>query len=776
MKDKNIQELIDLYHSGKLAVVEKKVIKLIKKYPNSFILYNLFGAILADQKNLEEAVINYRKSIQINPDYAEGYNNLGSVLYKLEKFNESAVSLQKAIQIKPNFAEAYNNLGLTLNELGKLNKSIDCYQRAIKIKSNFVEAHNNLGLIFEKLGQLNKSIDSYQRAIQIKPDYAEAHNNLGITFKELGRLSESIASYQRAIQIKPDYAEAYSNLGATYKILGQLNKSIDCYQRAIKIKPDYVEAYNNFGNVLKANEKVDEAIFNYEKAIKINANYAEAYGNLGNLLKEIGRVDDAHNCYHKLFNLKPDDIEYRINNGLLITPIVQSVEEINCYRDEYIKNLESLKKYKFVSKKPGVSLNPNFFQLAYHNKDNLEIMKRTSNLFKQIILNINYVSKRIKKDKKQKKIKIGFISEFLTTHTIGKLFGGLIKNIDRKKFDVTIIHTLETKESLIKNEIDDSANKVVNLSSRIQEQQQQIEKENLDIIFYPDIGMSPRTYFLAFSRLAPVQIVSWGHPETTGIDTIDYFLSSALFESDNAEKKYSERLICLNEFPLYYEPPKNIGLLKNRSDLKLPENARLYACPQSLFKLHPDFDAILAKILEQDPEGHIVLIGGEGKYKFWSESLKKRWSKNFPVLNKRVLFTNRLSLLEFVSLCNCVDVLLDPMHFGGGNTFLESMIVGTPTVTMPGTHLKANITAAAYKQMKISNPPIVKNSKEYIDLAIQLAKDSKKNHSLRKDLKNAANKYLYKSLKTLKQFEQFLEEAHKASQLGNKLKDGYIIN
>ena len=53
MKDKNIQELIDLYHSGKLTIVEKKVIKLIKKYPNNFILYNPFGAILADQKNYD---------------------------------------------------------------------------------------------------------------------------------------------------------------------------------------------------------------------------------------------------------------------------------------------------------------------------------------------------------------------------------------------------------------------------------------------------------------------------------------------------------------------------------------------------------------------------------------------------------------------------------------------------------------------------------------------------------------------------------------------------
>ena len=676
MKDKSIQELINLYHSGKLTIVEKKVIELIKKNPKSFVLYNLFGAVLSNQKNFDKAVINYKKSIEINPDYAEGHNNLGSALYKLGKFNEA----------------------------------IDSYQRAIKIKPNFTEAYNNLGLSFEDLGKFNEAIDSYQRAIKINPEYAEA--------------------------------------------------------------------YNNLGNVYDINEKVDEAILNYKKAIKINANFVEAYSNLGHLLKEIGKVDEARNCENKLLSLKPNDIGYRINITLSIIPVVSSVEEINFHRNEYQKGLELLKKYQYLTEKPGDTITTNFFHLGYHARENLELMKNTSDLFRQIIPNINYVSKNIDKQKKQKKIKVGFISEFLTKHTVGKLFGGLIKNIDKKKFDIIIFHTYRTKKSLIKNEIDSHSNKVINLSNRIKEQHEQVEKENLDIIFYPEIGMSPITYFLAFARLAPVQIVSWGHTETTGISTIDYFLSSTFFEPDKTKKKYSERLICLDQIPTYYEPHQNIGPMKNRSELKLPVNAKLYGCPQTLFKLHPDFDAILAEILLKDPKGYIVLVAGvegQGKERFWSETLKKRWSKNFSVLNERVLFLERLSLLEFFSLCNCVDVLLDPLHFGGGYSFLLTTIVGTPSITMPGSHLRNNMTAGAYKQMKILTPPIVKSSEEYVNLAIKLAYDSKKNRNLREEIKISANKYLYKNIKTLKAFEQFLEEAHLAAKLGNKLEDGYTI-
>ena len=61
-------------------------------------------------------------------------------------------------------------------------------------------------------------------------------------------------------------------------------------------------------------------------------------------------------------------------------------------------------------------------------------------------------------------------------------------------------------------------------------------------MFYADLGMDIRTYFLAFARLAPVQCVTWGHPDTTGIPNMDYFISSDLIEADGAEKHYSETL------------------------------------------------------------------------------------------------------------------------------------------------------------------------------------------------------------------------------------------
>ena len=78
---------------------------------------------------------------------------------------------------------------------------------------------------------------------------------------------------------------------------------------------------------------------------------------------------------------------------------------------------------------------------------------------------------------------------------------------------------------------------------------EQVAATELDVLFYADIGMDPTTYFLAFSRLAPVQCVTWGHPVTTGIPNIDDYLSSDVFEAPGAEAHYTERLIRLPRRP-----------------------------------------------------------------------------------------------------------------------------------------------------------------------------------------------------------------------------------
>ena len=137
-----------------------------------------------------------------------------------------------------------------------------------------------------------------------------------------------------------------------------------------------------------------------------------------------------------------------------------------------------------------------------------------------------------------------------------------------------------------------------------------ILEHELDFMFYPDIGMSPYTYTLALERLAPIQATSWGHPNTTGLNTIDYFLSSDSIEPDDCKDSYTEQLIKFRKLPCIYKRPKIDHIRSNRDKFKLPRDNCLIGIPQSLFKFHPEYDDVLEKIISRLPNAKYVLIEG----------------------------------------------------------------------------------------------------------------------------------------------------------------------
>ena len=222
---------------------------------------------------------------------------------------------------------------------------------------------------------------------------------------------------------------------------------------------------------------------------------------------------------------------------------------------------------------------------------------------------------------------------------------------------------------------------------------EQIAECELDILFYTDIGMDPLTYFLAFSRLAPVQCVTWGHPDTTGIPNLDYFISCEDFEPEGSETEYSECLVRMKNMPNYFYRPAAVeltGTREIRRRVGLPADSRLYVAPQSLIKFHPDFDAVLGEILRRDNKGLLILFDDANKH--WSTLLMERFLRSIPDVTDRIIFLPRLPFNDFLSLMRSADAVLDTPYFCGGTTSLELFSVGCPIVTWPSSRMASRFT------------------------------------------------------------------------------------
>ena len=274
-----INQLVALYNQGHFSLVVENCQRLVSRFPDAFIIWNILGAASKGLGRVEEASKAFMKVVKLNPTYADGYNNLGVSLHEQGKFESAVIAYKKAISIKPNYAEACNNLGNTLLEQGEPDGAISSYKKAIFIDSN----------------------------------YAEANYNMGVALSSANKPEEAILAYNNAISIKPNYPEAYCNLGNAHKEIGKLNEAIDLYRNAISINPNFAQAHNNLGKVFQEQDKLELAMEAYKKATSIDLEYSEAWINGAEALEKwnkLEELDDWLKQAHRNFKVVPSDISY----------------------------------------------------------------------------------------------------------------------------------------------------------------------------------------------------------------------------------------------------------------------------------------------------------------------------------------------------------------------------------------------------------------------------------------------------------------------------------
>ncbi len=266
------------------------------------------GVALRQKGDVDKAVIEYQKALEIDPDSAETCYDLGNALAEEGKMDEAIIQFQKARAIDPAYADPYDDLGNALIQKGQVDEAIIDYQKALAINPNNAQACYHLGNALLQKGQADKAIIQYQKALAIDPNYAQACNNLGNALIQKGQVDEAIIQYQRALAINPHYADPYCNLGNCLLQKGQVDQAIIQYRKALAINPNNAQACNNLGSCLLQKGKVDEAIIEYQKALAINPNNADLHCNLGDVLIQKGQIDEAIVEYQKALALQPGTV------------------------------------------------------------------------------------------------------------------------------------------------------------------------------------------------------------------------------------------------------------------------------------------------------------------------------------------------------------------------------------------------------------------------------------------------------------------------------------
>jgi predicted O-linked N-acetylglucosamine transferase (SPINDLY family) len=660
------------------------------------------------------------QAVQDDPENATVLELSGVLASRLGDTQTAVELLERAVEQRPGKAGLLANLGAVYRAAGRLDEAEARYRAAIAVDPSAVQARYNLANLLAARGAAGAALEEYAAALALDPGNAGVLNNIAGLLDRMGRYVEAEQAYRGLIAAHPRNAAARSNLGALCMTLGRVDEAIALHREATEIDPDAPEPRNNLGVALIDAGCYAEAATCLRAARARGEHVADIHENLGNALRKLGDTEAAARSYERALSLGgKGGVSFKV--ATLLPVVAGSAADIVHWRQRMEGAVAALAAAPPRLADPYAEAGVTAFNLSYHDTNNRDLQATLAQAYLKACPTLAYVAPHCAAPRRPPagRLKVGFISRQFGTNAVGWCFHGVLRRLPRDDMSVTALRFGDSDDPLWRS-IAADVDATVILPASLELARQRIAALALDALVYTDIGMEPLTYFLAFARLAPLQAVLGGHPDTIGIPAIDLFLSSDLQEPPDADDHYGERLVRLPGAPTYYERPSLPSPLKPRASFGLPDGRPLYFCAQTLIKIHPEMDVLFAAILEGEPDGLLVLPGGYNPR--LADHLRARFAESLGPLANRVRFLPALSHLDFMNVMALADVSLDTRPFGGGNTSWQAIAAGTPIVTWPGRFLRGRYTQALYRRAGATDT-VVDSAEAYVEMALRLARD-----------------------------------------------------
>jgi predicted O-linked N-acetylglucosamine transferase (SPINDLY family) len=711
-----------------------------KTYSSEF-----FQQIRDDLLKAEES---YKKVLLWDKDNVNAWLRLGRLYYVLERYQESLQMLHKSLEIDPAEAVGHYFLGTVLEKLGKTPQAIRAYQEAIALNPKFIDAYNNLGNLLFQAREIEQAELFYRQAIAANPEHFGSYLNLGNILMERQEVEKAIATYETALNLSPHNPDILYNLGVAHQSKNHISQAYLCFGDAFYYQEKYEEAIEEYKKILKNKagdaefyiglaycyislNRPEEAIKVYRESLLLYPTEVKLYKRLVLVLQATGYNEEAQEVASEASLLLPDDLSLKLAKEMTLPVLYETQEEIDLYRRQFYQRLESL-----IQQTPldtteainnalkGIGSHDNFY-LQYQGYNDRELQTKYGQFVHRIMAAKypQWVEPLPMPPLGQNgKIRIGYLGDSMCSPGIGKLYLGWLQNCDRQKFEVYCYYTHSVRDPLT-HQFHISSDTFYQIPNDLEAICKQILADRLHILVIPAIGMNSLLTKIAGLRLAPVQCTTWAHPVTSGLPSIDYFLSNDLMEPENAQEHYCEQLIRLPNLGFSYPKQTVPEVTKTRLDFQLREDAVIYLSCQFLPKYLPQYDYIFPEIAQKIPSAQFAFVSSYASSHINTDRFWKRLQQAFAKLGLKIedycIIVPRQNRIGYLNLMLASDIFLDTFSYSGGITTLDAVACNLPVVTCAGELMRGRQSYGILKMLGVTET-IAKNEAEYIEIAARL--------------------------------------------------------
>lgn len=617
----------------------------------------------------------------------------------------------------------------------------------------------------EVIPDLNALIQSFPQNQQFRRLLALCWLRTGNALRDKGEVKSAEASYKQAIKANPYSPDARYNLGLLWLADKQFAQAVNMLQAVLTVEPNnttvmlhlargFIGAQREFESValLKriANKLSDpleieqcaELFIDCGEitiALSMAQNYLEGDPKRWNWgwkcamsLRLNGYISQAKALLELLYsNSTTPDERFRTDlaRSLSLPVVYQTTAHLIESRTIYDTELRGFCQRWSVEKLAEQKLTPSSFMwenflLAYQGCDDRILQEiygdwlcTSMNVFGSELPALSRSSGRPRP-------RLVLLSSFFRESTVSAYFSSWIEHLSHQgeAWEIILVQLGPVYDEWTER-LGQVVTQLIKLDAPLLDMAQIIRELQADMVLFPEIGMDARTLALAAMRLASIQICAWGHPITSGLPTIDAYFSCVEMEPENAHDYYSEPLLLLPGLGTRYLSPA-IPIAFTRKELKFAENENLYLIPQSPFKLHPDNDEVLMKILLQDAHALFIFFEGSNHGSTWL--LKQRVLQVLAKVSSNpeshIRFFPQCSRNDYLRVNGVCDVMIDSLHWSGGNTTLDALHCGLPVITCPGKFMRGRQSMAMLRRLDCEEV-IAETPQQLANIAVELAKN-----------------------------------------------------
>lgn len=623
----------------------------------------------------------------------------------------------------------------------------------------------------QETDQPEQALETYRRVLRLQPGHMAALYRRGKTAFQLGRFQLAAEALEAYLACRPPVpaSQVYYFLGESFKQLQQLQRSQHYFLQALE--SGYVDLNVYLGLVSDAEtpDEIAEAIDWLQRLALLYPMPRDRLAFLlGFLYEKKYDIPAALACFDAALQYQPHQPLLRLKRALTYPVIIQDLADFERWAaavPQVLRQaLAQLRQQPLRLKNQGFtvlnSIYSGFFRLVYANGLPLAWRQLFAELLSQLIAPSGLAAPSLPRTPAASGARPAHLGIIMAPRSIWMSYVyvlAMVDTLDPEAFEVSLFCFGPQLEELFDarrpHHIRNAATKSCVLQGSLEDNLALLRAAQLDIAWFTEPNWDFKQYFLAACRVAPVQCTSSMNAGSTGLATMDYFLSVAGFHQPGDQADFSEQLILWEALPCWM-PQMIFPEPAARADFGLAPDWHIYACLQNPRKFHPDFDALLAGILRADPRGHLVLVADPDAE--LAQQVSQRFQQTMPELMPRIWIFPALPNDRFLQLLQLSDVVLDTLYYGGGTTTYQTLAWGTPLITLPTPGLTGQATAALCRVVGFTEG-IVDSAEAYVQKAVALAADPVSRLCIQAELRQNAGR-LFESPAVLTELQASLEQ------------------